>query len=117
MLRLLGNARVEVQCFDGKKRMGTIRGSMKNRVWINVGDVLLVSLRDFEKDDLNCDVIHKYFDEEAKELQELGEIPEYVKIAEGGIGNSDDEDGFGLGDDDDDEDEEEEKKDIDIDRI
>ncbi len=116
MLRLLGCGRVEVQCFDGKKRMGTIRGAMKNRVWINMGDILLISLRDFG-DDLKCDIILKYFDEEAKELQELGEIPEHVKIAEGGIGISDDEDGFGFGDDDDDEDDEEEKKEIDVDKI
>ena len=115
MLRLLGGGRVEVQCFDGKKRMGTIRGAMKNRVWINMGDILLISLRDFG-DDLKCDIIMKYFDEEAKELQELEEIPDHIKIAEGGIGLSDDEDGFG--DDDDDEDgDEEEKKEVDIDKI
>ena len=116
VLRLLGSGRVEVQCFDGKKRMGTIRGAMKNRVWINMGDILLISLRDFG-DDLKCDIILKYFDEEAKELQELEEIPEHIKIAEGGIGLSDDEDGFGFGDDDDDEDDEEEKKEIDVDKI
>ena len=47
--------------------MGTIRGAMKNRVWIGSGDILLISLRDFG-DDLKCDIILKYFDEEAKEL-------------------------------------------------
>ena len=115
VLRLLGGGRVEVQCFDGKKRMGTIRGAMKNRVWINMGDILLISLRDFG-DDLKCDIILKYFDEEAKELQELEEIPDHIKIAEGAVDA--DEDGFGLGDGDDDEDgDEEEKKEIDIDKI
>ena len=114
-IRLLGGGRVEVQCFDGKKRMGTIRGAMKNRVWIGSGDILLISLRDFG-DDLKCDIILKYFDEEAKELQELEEIPDHIKIAEGAVDA--DEDGFGLGDGDDDEDgDEEEKKEIDIDKI
>ena len=47
VLRLLGNGRLEVQCFDGKKRMGSIRGAMKKRVWIAAGDVVLVSLREF----------------------------------------------------------------------
>ena len=95
--------------------MGTIRGAMKNRVWIGSGDILLISLRDFG-DDLKCDIILKYFDEEAKELQELEEIPDHIKIAEGAVDA--DEDGFGLGDGDEDEDgDEEEKKEIDIDKI
>ena len=61
--------------------MCTIRGSMKNRVWINSGDIVLIGLRDFGDD--KADIILKYFDEEAKELKELGEIPEHVKINEG----------------------------------
>ena len=51
------------------------------------------------------------------ELQELGEIPDHVKIAEGGIGLSDGDDDFGGGDDDDDDDEEEKKEEINIDNI
>ena len=94
--------------------MGTIRGAMKNRVWINTGDIVLVGLREFGSEDDRCDIIMKYFDEEAKELQELGEIPEHVKIAEGGIGLDDDE---GFGDSDDEDEEGEEKKDVDIDNI
>ena len=94
VLRLLGNGRVECYCMDGKKRMCTIRGSMKNRVWINAGDIVLIGLRDFGDDD-NADIIMKYYDEEAKELQDLGELPDHIKIAEGGYGLSDDEDGFG----------------------
>ena len=86
--------------------MGTIRGAMKNRVWINTGDIVLIGLREFGSEDDKCDIIMKYFDEEAKELQELGEIPDHVKIAEGGIGLSDGDDDFGGGDDDDDDDEE-----------
>ena len=91
---------------------------MKNRVWINTGDIVLLGLRDFG-DDGKCDVILKYFDDEARELQELGEIPEHIKIAEGGIGLSDDEDGFGMGGDDDDSDEdgEEVKQELNIDKI
>lgn len=116
VIRLLGNGRVELQCFDGKKRMGTIRGAMRNRVWINTGDIVLIGLREFGSEDEKCDIIMKYFDEEAKELQELGEIPDHVKIAEGGIGLSDEEGGFGM-DSDDDYGDEEEKKDVNIDDI
>ena len=67
VLRLLGNGRVEANCMDGKKRMCTIRGSMRNRVWINGGDIVLIGLREETGDDKG-DVILKYFDEEAREL-------------------------------------------------
>ena len=82
VLRMLGNGRIEAYCMDGVKRMCTIRGSMKNRVWINNGDIVLCGLRDFGEDNKG-DVILKYYDEEAKELKELGEIPEHIKINEG----------------------------------
>ena len=81
IMRLLGNGRVEVNCFDGQKRICTIRGRMRNRVWINAGDIILVSLREFG--DEKADVIHKYYPEEAYELQDLGEIPENIAINEG----------------------------------
>ena len=82
ILRLLGQGRVEANCFEGNvKRMCTIRGKLRNRVWINAGDIILVSLREFGDD--KADVIHKYYPEEAFELQELGEIPETVTINEG----------------------------------
>ena len=75
--RLLGNGRVEVNCFDGVKRISSIRGKLKNRVWMNPGDIILVSLR--ETGD-TADVIHKYYPEESAELQELGEIPDNIDI-------------------------------------
>ena len=112
VLRLLGSGRVEVQCIDGKKRTCTIRGSMRNRVWIHAGDIILIGLRDFG-DDGKADVMLKYYEEEARELQELGELPESIRIAEGGFQYSDEEeDGFDMmgGAAGDDDDEEEEKK-------
>ena len=87
--------------------MCTIRGSMKNRVWINGGDIILIGLRDFGDD--KGDVILKYYDEEAKELKELGEIPEHVKINEGEFDFEDDDDGVGE--------EQKEEDDLDIDTI
>jgi translation initiation factor 1A len=47
-------------------------------------------LREFG--DEKADVILKYYDEEAKELKELGEIPEHIKINEGDF--FDEEDGI-----------------------
>ena len=94
VLRLLGSGRVEVQCVDGKKRTCLIRGSMRNRVWIHAGDIVLIGLRDFG-DDGKADVMLKYYDEEARELQELGELPDSIRIAEGGLFDSDEEGGYG----------------------
>ena len=118
VLRLLGSGRVEVYCIDGKKRTCLIRGSMRNRVWIHTGDILLIGLRDFG-DDAKGDVMLKYYDVEALELQELGELPESIRIAEGGFSYSDDdEEGFdAAGGGEDDDDEEEKKAALDVDNI
>jgi len=65
-------------CFDGKVRLGTIRGKMRRRVYIFANDIILVGLRDFQ--DEKCDVIWKYYPEEAKTLKAMGEIPEHTQI-------------------------------------
>ena len=61
----------------------------------------------------------KYQNDEAKELQELGEIPDNVKINEGGIdlGSDEDDSDDGLGGNDSSDEEETKKDDIDIDDI
>jgi len=69
----------------------------------------LVGLREFGDD--KGDVILKYYDEEAKELKELGEIPEHIKINEGDFGFE--EDGFQYVDGE----EEKEEDDLDIDTV
>ena len=116
---MLGQGRVEVNCFDGNtKRMCTIRGKLKSRVWINVGDIVLISLREFGDD--KADLIHKYYPEEAYELQELTEIPAHIAINEG----MPDEEGMeendlivGEGEGSDEEGEEKKNDDLDIDDI
>uniref|UniRef100_A0A3B0MLR2 Eukaryotic translation initiation factor 4C n=2 Tax=Theileria TaxID=5873 RepID=A0A3B0MLR2_THEAN len=80
VLRMLGNGRLEAYCFDGTKRLCHIRGKMRKRVWVNAGDIILVSLRDFQ--DSKADVIAKYTAEEARTLKAYGELPEATKINE-----------------------------------
>ncbi|CAE8613653.1 unnamed protein product [Polarella glacialis] len=87
ILRMLGNGRCDVQCCDGTKRMCHIRGKMRKKVWCNLGDIVLVSLRDFQ--DEKGDIIGKYTADEARNLKAYGELPENVKINE----NADDDDG------------------------
>ena len=72
--------------------MCTIRGKMRNRVWINAGDIILISLRDETSDD-KADVIHKYYPEEAFELQEMGELPANIAINEGVVDDEQMEEG------------------------
>ena len=113
ILRLLGQGRVEANCFEGPtKRMCTIRGKLRNRVWINAGDIILISLREFGDD--KADVIHKFYPEEAFELQELGEIPANVAINEGMPDeDADDDNDLLVGDGDSDEDNKNDDLDID----
>ena len=92
VLKMLGNGRLDVYCFDGKKRLGHIRGKMRKRVWINVGDIILVGLREFQ--DAKCDVLLKYTPDEARNLKIYGELPDSAKIGElgGGAGGDGEED-------------------------
>jgi translation initiation factor 1A len=82
--KMLGNGRCECKCYDGRTRLGHIRGKMHKRVWICIGDTVLVSLRDYQDD--KADIIHKYTSEETKTLISYNEITGNIKI--------DDEDGI-----------------------
>ena len=44
------------------------------QVWVNNGDIVLVSLREYEED--RGDIIHKYYNREAAKLIAYGEIPD-----------------------------------------
>lgn len=112
--KMLGNGRLEVACFDDKKRMGHIRGKLRKKVWMGQGDIILVSLRDFQ--DEQCDVVHKYNSDEARALKSAGELPENAKINETDTFGADEDDdvNFEFGDNDSDDDEED---DLDIDDI
>lgn len=81
VLRMLGNGRLEAHCFDGEKRLCHIRGKMQKKVWINVGDIVLVSIREFEQ--TKADVVLKYSPDEARVLKQRGELPESTRVNEG----------------------------------
>jgi len=78
VLRMLGDGRLALSCYDGVARTGLIRGTMRRRVWINTGDIVLIGLREFQTD--KADVIHKYTTEEARNLQAYGELPANARI-------------------------------------
>ena len=70
--KMLGNCKIMAICHDTKERMCRIRGAMRKRRWINVGDLILISLRDFS--DTMVDVIHLYEKDDIHFLQSTKEI-------------------------------------------
>uniref|UniRef100_A0A0R3RVU3 Eukaryotic translation initiation factor 4C n=1 Tax=Elaeophora elaphi TaxID=1147741 RepID=A0A0R3RVU3_9BILA len=79
---MLGNGRLNANCFDGKPRLCHIRGKLRKKVWINTGDIILIGLRDYQDD--KADVILKYNPDEARNLKACGQLPENAKLNEGG---------------------------------
>lgn len=125
VIKMLGNGRLEALCFDGAKRLAHIRGKLRKKVWINQGDIILLSLREYQ--DEKGDVLLKYSADEARSLKQYGELPESAKINEtdtfggdeehAGIDFANDEDGDDDDSDSDDEADGGKKADIDIDDI
>ncbi len=108
VVKLLGNCRVEGNCFDGKTRLCHIRGAMRKKIWIKPGDIIIISLREFEDD--KADIIYLYQAKEVKRLVKLGEIPETVKVTndlEAGEHEGIDDIGIDFKESDDEEDDEE----------
>ena len=91
---MLGNGRLEALCFDGTKRLAHIRGKLRKKVWINQGDIILLSLRDYQ--DEKGDVILKYSADEARSLKAYGELPENAKINETDTYGGEEEGGIGF---------------------
>jgi translation initiation factor 1A len=88
VVKMLGNGRLTAYCFDGVTRMCRIRGKMLKQVWVAVGDLVLVSLRDFQ--DAKGDVILKYSPEEVREMRARKWVPDTAtSSAEHGEGPSD----------------------------
>jgi len=90
VIRAMGNGRFEVQCFDGKVRMGIIAGNMRKRVWVNKDDIILFSKWEFTTEDDKCSIIHKYDIDEARRLQKEGEFPDTINLDEENDFNTDD---------------------------
>ncbi|KAG8348421.1 putative Translation initiation factor 1A IF 1 [Trypanosoma vivax] len=101
----LGNLRVDLQLADGGQAIGVIRGAMVRKVWIGQGDVVIISRREFNQNDM-VDVIYRYNPQEvrtlvkreiiprdfrsAEELQENNARLDYVFVAENDNDDSDD---------------------------
>jgi translation initiation factor 1A len=67
-VKMLGFDRILVKCQDGHERLCRIRGKMKRRVWIRLGDIVLVSPWDFQTDQRG-DLIWRYTKGQAERLR------------------------------------------------
>lgn len=79
IVKVSGGGRFRVFCFDGKERMGTVCGQMRKRVWVKSDDIVLVCLWTGIQDD-KCTIIHKYDQDEAYKLRDMGEFPKEVQL-------------------------------------
>ena len=58
-VKLLGYDRIMVKSQDDHERLCRIRGKLKRRVWVRIGDIVLVSPWDFQSD-TRGDVFWRY---------------------------------------------------------
>lgn len=68
---MLGNGRVRAAFVDGAERVCRIRGSMRRREWVHVGDTVLVCMRELAGD--KADIVFRYLPAEVLRLKRLGE--------------------------------------------
>jgi len=94
VVKMLGNGRLEAKCFDGVSRLAHIRGKLRKKVWINQGDIILLSLREYQDD--KGDVLMKYAPDEARSLKAYGELPENTRINETDTYGEGDTEGAGF---------------------
>jgi translation initiation factor 1A len=72
--QMLGGDRVKVRCDDGNERVCRIPGRVRKRIWLNVGDLVLVEPWVVQSSERG-DVIFKYTTTQANWLKRKG----YVK--------------------------------------
>jgi translation initiation factor 1A len=69
VIKNLGNLNMNVYCNDNKVRICKVRGSMRKRVWIVIGDLVIISLRNLE-----CETDKKAMTEAERKLIDRGDI-------------------------------------------
>ena len=73
--QLLGYDRVRVKCADGFERLCRIRGKMKRRVWVRLGDAVLVAPWDFQPKQRG-DILWRYTKNQVDTLRQRVHLPE-----------------------------------------
>ena len=66
VVKILGNCRFNVLCSDGLERLSIMRGKFKKRKYINLHDIVLLEVWDFQ--DSKASIIDVYTDDNVKKL-------------------------------------------------
>lgn len=113
--KVLGNRRMTCQCLDGIERICVIRGSMRKKYRVNLGDIVIIGLREFQDD--KADIMYLYTPDEVKLLHKQGEIPPSMKTITTDVGATVVEEEQIIFENEEETEEEEEEKQFDIDFI
>ena len=85
--KVYGQGRYLLKCYDKINRLGIRRGKIKKFAKIEMGNLVLVSLRDYQND--KCDILHTYTDEDTNKLVDKHFIKrEFINSL---VGNMDDD--------------------------
>ncbi len=89
IMKTTGNGYFTVFCNDNHERLCHIRGAMRKRVWVEPGDVVLVSLRDFDNQTITTESTVKdpvpYWQLETKKEEQKKQPPKYKGDERGDI--------------------------------
>ncbi|KSW12733.1 translation initiation factor IF-1A [Pyrodictium occultum] len=81
VVRVLGADHLLIRCQDGVERKARIPGSLRRRMWMREGDIVLAAPWDFKPD--RADVVYRYTKEELRKLVEKGLVPqELLELSE-----------------------------------
>ena len=86
VIKILGNLNMSVYCNDNYTRICKVCGAMRKRVWVNVGDLVIISLRDLgvtpekvkqsstDTKEMRGDILHKFDQSLASKIKKLDGI-------------------------------------------
>ena len=89
VLNPLGGGRFSVKPFSDyhDNIIGKIRGTMRNKIWINKGDIVLISKREDCNKSIQGDIIHEYTPADVDRLIRYKEIETTKPIDKGDVVN------------------------------
>jgi len=95
IMKLLGDRRITVVLPDSSEMLALIPGRFRKRCWMKVGDVIVVSRREFQNN--RVDVVYKYKPDEIRKLCKQGEIPSFFMDSGATQGEGGEDGGFTIG--------------------
>lgn len=73
-----GGSRLRVFCEDGITRMVRIPGKLKKKMWVRIGDTVVVK-KWVVQEDKKADLVYRYTKTQRERILQEGRIPEILK--------------------------------------